>query len=621
MPEGLVVLQRGIWLLLLMPLSAIAMVQETGTLTGFLMGSCSTCAYDNWQSHVSEKIARPGYNDYGPDHLDPQTNGFGGFQYIRTGAAGDSTLARWRAVFQHSLAGNWAIVDSLLQRQDSLWNYELVEFFDSDSLRDYYIIRERLDSSFVDLNGDTLPENDVIGGFRTGWGVFVFNPEPRHPTAVLQMPHPEDDFMSIPVGIQLYQQAELGILMIAGAGREVMWDTTRTTYNNALSYSDPSRNGRHPFAELSRVVTDAWNAPPVNPLVIIQLHSYDHATHLPLPDVQVSAYHDDSRPNPPLRDLAYHRDLIHALPLYPMTGADGDSTLLALIDAYIGLYSNPEYSYYGVDTTILIRSINDLLGAPDNVQAVYCHIGQDVTRHTENFLHIELDEYPDALWLPPDWVRWLPGTPPSDWSTFVHGLEYYQPFVKAIDSALTWHAIPDTLAPEYCEVTDVYSYGDGRVRVYWSPPALDTHFDTYQVFFDTNTVTLASPNRTRANQGFSSLGDMFTSSVTLGSFAAPVWRYQFAIRAIDVLGQASALSPAMGITDGALTDVCIVADGDSLRLFWTGIPIDSLYEIHEHLQENVDYFLIGTTADTTFSFRPIGFDGLVYRYMVKRIVR
>lgn len=613
-------LGRYLFLLLWMPLVSSGMVEETGTLTGFLMDTCSTCAYDNWQSHVSERVVRPGYNDYGPAHLDPQTNGFGGFAYIYNNAAGDSTLARWRSVFEAAVRGDWHLADSLIQRNDMAWNYEMVKLDELQSGRRYYIIRERLDLTHVDINGDADTLNDVRGGFTRGWGVFVFADAPRHSRAVLQLPHPEDDFMSIPVGIELFQQAEMANLSIAGAGREVMWDSTQTQYNNARSFSDPSRNARHPFAVLSKVVTDEWSDPPLDSLVIIQLHSYDHAAHLSLPDIQVSCYLDDSKPNLPVRDLAEHKDLYHGHPFYPVMSVDGDLSIVVAINNYIGLFSSPQYTYYGEDTSVTIRSVGDLYGAPDNVEAVYAHIGHNVLRDTENFVHIELDEYPDPLWTPLNWTRWLPGTPPSEWATYVHGLSYYQSFISAVDSALTWHALIDTVAPDSCMPVQATDIGGSDVYLRWSQPAYDRHFDTYQIFFDTVEVTLASPHISRGTAGYGALGDQLTTGIQINNFVAPVWRYQFAVRAKDVLGLESPLSSSIGITDGQIDDLTIKVEGDSLRLNWSLQTNDSLFQVFHYQQDQVDYTIIATIDTNTYVFAPSD-NPVLYRVTVKRIIR
>ena len=52
-------------------------VYEFGNLIEFFGGTAPEIAYNNWVSHVTEGIASDGYNDYGSDWLDVQTNGFG----------------------------------------------------------------------------------------------------------------------------------------------------------------------------------------------------------------------------------------------------------------------------------------------------------------------------------------------------------------------------------------------------------------------------------------------------------------------------------------------------------------------------------------------------------------
>ena len=79
-------------LLCMVAYTSAEILHETGSLKGFLGGSCSDCAYDNWISHISEGIANPGLNDYGPTELDPQTTGFGQFALIPNDSAGDQII-------------------------------------------------------------------------------------------------------------------------------------------------------------------------------------------------------------------------------------------------------------------------------------------------------------------------------------------------------------------------------------------------------------------------------------------------------------------------------------------------------------------------------------------------
>lgn len=62
-------------------------------------GNEPAAAYDNWLSHVVEGVAEEGgVNDYIPEELDPQTNGFGEFQFISEEDA-DSALSQWHSIF------------------------------------------------------------------------------------------------------------------------------------------------------------------------------------------------------------------------------------------------------------------------------------------------------------------------------------------------------------------------------------------------------------------------------------------------------------------------------------------------------------------------------------------
>ncbi len=607
------------WLWL--PMSAFGMVEETGSLYGFLIDTCANCSYDNWLSHVSERNIRANYNDYGPPNLDPVTNGFGSFTFIPENSAGDSALAHWRQLFQFAIAKDWHSVDSMTALYQATWNYEFVHLWEQSRRKEYYLLRERLDSSFVDTNGDNTDSNDVIGGFRKGWGVFVFNPSPRHPYAIIQVPHPEDDYVAPPVAMDMFIRDELALLMIAGAGREVMWDSVgHSIYNNSLSLSDPSRNGRHPFAVLTEVAKDAWDAPPYSQFIVLQLHSYDHNEHAALGDLQLSCFHDDTSPDMPIRDPGFHLYFIHALCRFPVNGFDGDSVIVTPVNEYVSLWCNPQYSFFGADT-VPIRSINDFLGALENQQALYCHETHDNFRDNENFVHIEMDEYPDALWQPEEPQRWLPGYPPARLSNFRKVIDYYSAFVNAVDSMLIWNALPDTLAPLQPRIVRVSPVGINNLRIEWNPPARDPHFDTYQIFYDTTAITLASPSITRVFTLAAALSDPATQSQTVYNLLWPLDRYRFAIRAWDSGDRYTALSTEWGIIDSVIHDLTIRVVDDSLELSWTAQYYDTLYEIREYVQDSDDYYLIGTTPANSFTITQTATDHRVHIIKVKRIIR
>ena len=71
-------------------------IYESGSLKEFIGGTCANCAYDNFISHTSEGIAQNGYNQYAPENLDIQSNGFGNYKIIDN----QGTLSYWRDIFE-----------------------------------------------------------------------------------------------------------------------------------------------------------------------------------------------------------------------------------------------------------------------------------------------------------------------------------------------------------------------------------------------------------------------------------------------------------------------------------------------------------------------------------------
>ena len=563
---------------------------EDGTLRGFLLGDCPACAYDNWTAHVTEGVALPGYNDYGPDFLDPQTNGFGHFSLVPSGSTGDSLLAEWEEVFAAAVGWNWPVVDSLLGRRANEWFYELAELHDESVGRTFFLMRERLDSSFVDENVDTTTADDVVGSFRNSWGLYVFNPAAVRTNLMVQVVHPQDDFLAIPVALELFLRADARLLMLASAGREVCWDSLHPPYNNNKSLSDPSRNGRHPFQKCHQVHFDSLDHGPTSQLVTVQMHSYDHAAHGALGDAQVSAFCDDDKPNPPLRDLADHRDVVNLLPYYPVDGLSADSSLRQRVDHYISLFSSPHYAYYTDSGSIPITSSNDLSGEPQNKQALYSHQAHpghpahDIYVDPENFIHVELDEYPDGLWTPqtPQWDLWLLSGAPATLETYALALEYYRPFIAALDSAIWYsHFSPDTIPPAAVSLYQVTRLNATEVYLRWAPPAADPAFDTYRLFFDTQPVTPASPYRTRSTSYLVTLRDFRTTASILKDLLPSPDQYYFAVGSRDIWGNVQPPCSSWQVTDGPLSDVtaCMLGS-DTLEMNWSRQAGDSTYFIY-----------------------------------------
>ncbi|MBK6911799.1 MAG: hypothetical protein IPH10_12860 [bacterium] len=77
-------------------------------------------------------------------------------------------------------------------------------------------------------------------------------------------------------------------------------------------------------------------------------------------------------------------------------------------------------------------------------------------------------------------------------------IDYFAPFVTAVDSALTWHEVPDTLAPEAVYLREVSRVNASTVDIRWDGVAYDQHFDTYEIVYDTTELSELSPRVTRA---------------------------------------------------------------------------------------------------------------------------
>jgi len=189
--------------LLALGLAASAqVVHETGSLRGFVAGDEPGCAYDNWLSHVSEGIARPGYNVYAPPRLDPQLTGFGAFQVLDADEPGDEAVVElFRALAFDLFVGDTATAAERLAGGPAT-GYELVALDDPASGRGYLVLREALDPAFGDPGLSPGPQDDVLGGFPRGWGLYVFRPDAARPELCVQAPHPCDDspsgYASIP---------------------------------------------------------------------------------------------------------------------------------------------------------------------------------------------------------------------------------------------------------------------------------------------------------------------------------------------------------------------------------------------------------------------------------------
>ena len=276
-------------------------VYESGSLREFIGGVSPGTAYDNYISHVSEGIADEGYNQYAPDWVDVQTDGFGDYRIL---SGFSYALTHWRNIFEALLQDDLLLADQLLNDSLDTFHYELVQFSDEVYNRTYYIIREQLNMSYVDLNMTDNLGDDVTGSFSNGWGLFIISPNAHRSHVVVEVPHPNDDFISPYLGTEMFLQNDAFALMIAGAGREVKW-TGVAAYNNNKSLSDPSRNENTVFQVFHEVLSDSLiQIGPHSPL-ILHTHSFDdNNAHSDFQSIVLSGGWDASNANKPIRDIS-----------------------------------------------------------------------------------------------------------------------------------------------------------------------------------------------------------------------------------------------------------------------------------------------------------------------------
>jgi len=525
-------------------------VEETGTLRGFLSGECDGIAYDNWLSHTAEGIARPGYNDYGPEFIDPQNSDFGNYRIIPEDSAGDSLLAYWQQIFQNFVNHNYDVVDQLLVDSLDSFNYELVFFHDTDYWRDYYIIRERLDSTYVDSSmtpDDT--SDDVVGSFRNSWGVFVINNDAVLPNVFLQNVHPNDDFISTHFNIDLYLRINAGLLSIHGSGREVEW-TEEGDYINGKSLSDPSRTGRAPIHVLQEVFTDYYFEDYPYSALIVQSHSFDLSNDILTPVILSAGYYW-RKPYLPLFDNEYGGLDIIQNTSHPVF-EENEYTVNGIrmpelpLDSYYALNLDVDLIYSFVadnEDVITIPHPSSHRGDPNNVQATHLH---HVERYVadqsiEPFVHIELDEFPEIM--SENNVTWedlLIERHPVTWQNYSRILEFYEPFMVSMVEWFEWYSAPVLESNENSvDGLALLNHDENGFGIGWDGDKYGYHLG-YEVLIDTLLDEQNSPVVLDWQDDRRLISSLFSDCTYV---ALPhQWGKQIGVRSVDLAGNRSDLS-------------------------------------------------------------------------------
>ncbi len=395
-------------------------VEERGSLLEFFAGSEEGCEYDNWVSHISEGIAREGYNDYGPAENDRQTNGFGAYQIVDSLENYEAILEDWYAIFANIISDQINEADNVLSNSAFADYYQIVSLADGD--RDYILLREVLNDEYVDDNGTEEEDDDVTGSFDYGWGLYIFNTDPITEKVVFEIPHPCDDFITPFVGIDAFLSLNALAIFVTGAGREVEW-TEEGEYNNALTRSDPTRLPNiSVFQEAHKTIVDS-----VGSEFIIQIHSYDSGGRA-FPQNILSAVLDRD-PNPPILDFENKFDIISLTPLIPVaanTIGNADHAEVSIREYYSVYYDG---GYFYNDTIQISNTMGGLQGW-DSPQARYSHIDHNVSEDDENYFHVEHDEFPDVI--VEEILEFFPADGVPTYQTYSYIVDYYRPLYSAI---------------------------------------------------------------------------------------------------------------------------------------------------------------------------------------------
>jgi hypothetical protein len=438
-------------------------INETGSLLEFFSGTnAGDCAYNNWISHTSEAYVGdqvavweadmvPGQaiKDFAPPELDFENNNFGNYQVVDSlgGATADAVLADWYAIISSLIIGDYAAADS---RLDSSWfagDYDLVRLDDGGTI--YYMLREVLNED-VDGNFSEDAGDDVTGSFDLSWGLYVFKPSAINSNVVIEVVHPASDFMAPHVAMDAFKTIDAGMFFHAAASRQKALDESSNTL------SDPSRIERSPLHQAHKAAVDL-----IDDEFVIQVHSYDTDNHnrdgsgYASPSIEMSAghanvypynYNDyDAHPNQPLMDVNNYFDILSLTPETPIGANFYNANDPVEVDSFLA--ANYQYytiaNYYQNGDGIRIPDHVDLPGSSTSQQWIYSHDPEryDRTNGFENWLHIEMDEFPNAfLYLDPQLsvkekvlAFYNVGTPEvPTYNNFALAVDYYHPLYAAI---------------------------------------------------------------------------------------------------------------------------------------------------------------------------------------------
>ncbi len=455
--------------------SLFSVIEETDSFRGFLYGSAPNCEYDNWLSHVAEGIASENYNLYAP--FDRQTDGFGDYKIP---SSADSLA--WTNAVELFLAGELQLAQETLTSASI--PYEVVIFHDTDYNRTYHILREIPNFEYFDDNGTpNYPDDDEAGAFDYGWGLYVYYPNGPFPH-ITTAPHPNDDFISVPMAYEVFTKQQSKFLLISGTGREVKW-TEIGNYTNSKSLCDPSRVLVHPFNTAYHKFCDLIRNEFGQREFSIQVHSYDWGTRHPgKANVQISGGNQVVNPDLPIRDNSSLKlDIVNATDFVVHPANDIGIHSPVYINDFYAIHCNMfPFIYSNGDTTFAVNTDIDLPGYSSNRQMQYTQSGFNHYDNIEPFFHIEMDElpniYPQVVQNYHWFYSWDPISQHFDYNhLFDKTISYYTPWVDALAEVLPYmYQMNDNLIPQAPTQPQIIGECTNNITLKWNPG------DSYDIY-------------------------------------------------------------------------------------------------------------------------------------------
>jgi len=560
-----------LFLLLLSSTLYAVVIDETGSLAGFIYGSEPACEYDDWMLHITKKVQYGG-NVFAPFVRNDFNFPFGTYRVPNT-----TELEQWSEVCSYFINHDYRAADSSILLYG--FPYQIVRFNDTDTGRRYYMLREKLNMNLYDDQGTPETTDDVQGGFDYSWGLYIVNHDEPLPI-VLTYVHPSDDYTVPPLLVKAFEEWEAKYVLLAGASREA---APSVGFTNNNSISDPSRFQNHPFNQFYTQACDEIRSSFMRREYSVQLHSYDWAspTHAGVSNIQLSAGPGHRNPNLPLRDFSSFRLDVVNLTDYLVFPANtiGFHDPVFVTDYYTVYYDPATMPFYYDDGEhfVTVPSRVTLPGASNNVQYMYTReINNNQYELVNPFLHIELDELPYCYPQTEYYWKWFYGynlsTQSFDMSNrFTHSFEYYSPFIailgKAIRAAI---ALDDNLPVETPANFTATNQTPTTITVRWTP--VDSYdFDTYEIAYHTsnnNEPVIKDKSNTP------SLARVNTNNLTITGLTSGTTFYT-SIRAKDRNGNISPTSEEVSTPIEAITSIVMSANNilsldSSVSISWRG---------------------------------------------------